>query len=171
MAVASMQIRLRPSARRMGRALGALGKDLTDFKPVFRRLLPVLAGDIENNLRQQGAPVGDRWAELSPSRIHQKQRKGLPMEALVASGALSAELSSPQRMQRSLTQSRLVVGPQSKLAYLHHFGGGRSNLPPRRFVAMSNSARRRVLRAMFEHNDRQVAAAKARIRAVGGSDS
>lgn len=169
--VAAVKFRLDPSARAMGRALGEAGREFSDFKPVFREILPHLVGGIARNFDERGAPIGKPWKQLSPSRLRQKKKAGLPLDALVAEGNLRAELQSVQKMRRALTKTRVVVGPKSALAYIHHFGGGRSNLPERAFIALSSSMRSVSLRLLRSYNDDRVKEVQAKLRAVGGSDS
>lgn len=169
--VASVRFKFDPSARGLGRALGEAGKEFSDFRPVFRDLLPHMVGGIASNFASHGAPLGQGWKQLSPNRLRQKRKAGLPLDALVASGNLRAELSNTAVMRRSLTKTRLVVGPRSALAYIHHFGGGRGKLPPRPFIALSSSMRAQALRLLRDYNTQQVERVMARLRAVGGSDS
>lgn len=168
MGVARFAIKMDPSPRRIGRALGEIGQGLADFRPVFRALLPLMVRGLVQNFEERGAPIGEKWADLSPSWAKRKASRGLSAQLLVARGTMLGELQSDGKMKRSITSRQLVVGPSKSLPYIHHFGAKRGNLPARRFIAWSPSMRDIARAHMEEYRDRLLAEASSRMRAAGG---
>ena len=153
MARPTFEIRINPSPKRLARAMGPeFKKEFSDYRDAWRELLPLWAKGLEDNVHSQGRNLGEAWAPLAPSTI--RRRSGRTPG--IATGRMVARLGSPTRAKRSLTKSRLRVGPREKYAHIFHFGAKSRGQPERRFLAVSSNMRSDGVRVMDKHVRRQL---------------
>lgn len=107
-------IGVHPSLKAFSRAFGVkIPKELNDWRPAWRRLLPFMARGIAQNIQGQGSPIGEKWADGSRDYELRKQREGYGRLELVRTGRTVAQLTSPSRAV-SLTKRSVSHGLRGK---------------------------------------------------------
>lgn len=127
---------------RIAGGLRSLGKESRDLRSVWKKLLPILAQELGAAVRSEGAAIGQRWPQLAADTLARKRRLGRGRAALIGTGRLLSQLTSPSRAKASLTKRRLKVGPRERYMFVMHYGSKRRGIPARPFVAWTMRGRR-----------------------------
>jgi hypothetical protein len=112
-----------PPLRRLAKALGEAGAELTDWKPAWLAFIPLLGPAMADSLRSRGAAIGESWPALSPAWAERKARLGRGRLIGFYTGRLASELASGVA-RKSVTKRRLRWGPKIARAYVFHHGKG-----------------------------------------------
>lgn len=131
-----MQVRIttNPDPRAMARVLRAIGHDMRDQRPAWRRLLPQVGASLGGNIKDQGSDLGVTWPPLSRVYARSRARRGKGRALLVLSGRLLAETLAGRGRSR-LTESGLDYGPS--LARGGILNAGSRRIPARPWLGIS----------------------------------
>ena len=140
------------------RRLVAAGSDLT---PVMAEIAEILAGVVEDAFASQADPAtGQKWADLSPTRIKQREESGSwPGRLLQVSGQLAASVDAQHGADFA------IVGSNKVYAGTMHFGAKKGefgttsrgapipwgDIPARPIFGLSPAGREDILEAAMRH--------------------
>ena len=115
------RFRTEPPFRKLAKALGDAGAELTDWRPAWRTFAPEIGPEMARTLDAQGAPLGESWPSSTPRWLARKAKRGGGRVAGVFTGRLRAELAS-NTARVSIGKRRLRWGPRLARAYVLNFG-------------------------------------------------
>lgn len=164
-----------PSLMKVAKVLEGSPRRFSDFRPAWQQLLPFLAEGLEQNLKSGGDSLGARFPELATSTAAFRQRIGLGTQILIRRGDLLSNVANPSSAKRQLTRSMLRVGPSAELGrypFVLHYGspsagkGGRSRIPARPYIHLSESMRTVSLNVVNAHAIRMLGELAEELRAL-----
>lgn len=168
--VATFELVFESDPQQVADTLRELAAAASDWRPVWRTVLPFLALDLEQAITSEGGSIGEGWERLAPNTIERRRRKGQGYAMLHATGKLLASMKG-DRAKRKLTKSALVVGPPSSLAKYaaaQNFGVKSKNIVARRFIKWRTQAENHVISAAQAHIESLVAHFEPRLVGVVG---
>lgn len=149
-----------PSPLAMAKVIGGLGKEFSDWRPAWRRLVPHLAAGIRQNIDSRGSTLSRPWPATHPRYAQRKARRGFGRIDLVLSGKLVAEATSPNSVV-SMTPRRVSFGTQLPYARAVQFGKGKKS--GRSFMGWNSRMLQHAREIMNDHAATLIARASDRI--------
>lgn len=135
-------MRIDPSPGSLSKIAGGLGKDLSNYRPAWRLIAPIIAAGIARNIQSRGGALGETWPRENRNYQRRKAREGKGRVELVVSGKLLADMTTLAGIQ-SMTAKRLVFGTKQKYARAVNFGfatdRGKTQIRPRKFAGWNDS--------------------------------
>lgn len=161
--VGEFKVTVNPSMKALARIIKNLGPKYKDWRPAWRKVLPIMASEMANNLRSEGAPIGARWTPLKQATLERKMREGLTSAALVASSLLLNTISSKTKGRRSLTRSKVSFGPNKLYQLIQQFGVRSRGVKGRRYMGLTTHLIEQTMLAMNNHSANLLAQASREI--------
>lgn len=110
-----------------------LRRRITDFRPVFPRILGTLRGFFVRRFASEGAyPDGNRWQALTDSYAARKEAKFPGRKILARTGLLRESLTRKNARYRTQEVRKTVVRFGTRVPYAVFHQEGTSNRVPRR---------------------------------------
>lgn len=149
-----------PSPVALSKILGGLGPEFRDWRPAWRRLVPVIASGIAENISSRGASIGVPWAPVDARYARRKASEGKGRLDLFVTGWLIDDVTSPDSVV-ALTPRRLSFGTQTNpYARAVNFAGRK------RFMGWNQRMEIGAALIMDDHARALIAKASARIAAL-----
>lgn len=111
----------RPPFRRLAKAIGEAGAELTDWRPAWRAFAPTIGPEMARNLDARGGPLGETWPATTKRWLARKAARGGGRTDGVFTGRLRSELQA-NTARVSIGKRRLRWGPRLARAYVLNFG-------------------------------------------------
>lgn len=127
--------------------VGGIADRAEDLRPAMRKVRDLMVEGHVKNFESQGSFLGQPWPNLSAQTVERKARQGLPLEPMVATGALLRALSGGTGRRTGATKTSARAGVSQFYARFHLAGASgarRGDLPPRPLVGMNAAQRAEV---------------------------
>lgn len=139
----AFKVEVDPSPAMIAKAYRGIGKEFSDWRPAWQRLIPELQKGIRRNLSTKGGALGTQWKPNDPAYETRPAKRGKAQ--LVLTGELMTAFTGLSAVQE-IGKSRLVFG-SDEVAHARSTnfgtGSGGTRKPRRMFFAwnkqMSNS--------------------------------
>lgn len=170
----AIEVIVTPGPKAMGKAFEALADRLTNYRPVWAKVTPLIVENLRQNVVQQGAPLGERWKPLTQSTLERKgrwrkrtgrrsnrigpDRRDFGAVAPPLVGRSGALLRGVTRPKVRLGEYQLLIWPGNRrYFFVQHFGSPTHKMPARPFIAMSRATTRSARVMIEEYVRREVA--------------
>lgn len=136
-----VEIETTPDLKALAKNIRKISRGLTDWRPVWRLLLPDMIRMSTGHFKSGGASTGKRWP---PSKRPGKA-------TMILSGALVGAMGSKSNALRFLTRKAVGIAPDvGRYPFMLHYGakkagrGGRGGYPPRPFLVWDDATTRKA---------------------------
>jgi len=127
---------IKEAAKRMRK----VSREILDFKPAFRQMLPFMQEGLEDNIKSQGSTIAENWPPLSKKTLERKSRQGSNKAALILSGELLRTIKS-QKGIRYLDKKGVCIAPPTEMKYPYMLNYGAAPYKGRRGQNLGYPAR------------------------------
>ena len=117
-----------------------VSREILDFKPAFRRMVPFMQEGLEDNIKSRGSLIGENWPALSQKTLERKNRSSSNKAALVLSGELLRTIKS-QKGIRYLDKKGVCIAPPTEMKYPYMLNFGADSYRGRRGQKLGYPAR------------------------------
>lgn len=170
----AIEVIVTPGPKALGKAFESLADRLTNYRPVWAKVTPLIVEGMRQNVEQQGAPLGRKWRPLTQSTIERKgrwrkntkrrsnrigpDRRDFGSVSPPLVGRSGALLRGVTRPKVRLGEYQLLVWPGNKrYFFVQHFGSPTHKMPARPYIAMSRATSRSARVMIEEFVRREVA--------------
>jgi phage virion morphogenesis protein len=126
-------------------AFNRLIKNIDDTSPALRDIGEYLTESTQQRFEDMETPDGEKWEELAPGTIINKQKTGQSDKILRGYGPLSDLLSY------QLGNDQLQFGSNMEYAASMHFGRDSGNIPAREFLGFSEQDEDEILAIFHQY--------------------
>jgi phage gpG-like protein len=137
--------------RTIQRRLLRVSQRAVDGREAFRAIAGIFRRAVTLQFRTEGSYGGERWQDLQPSTLEQKQREDLDERILRATGALYDSLTDEGDTHhiQHITKKEMRWGSDLPYGIYHQKGAPRGHLPERPIIRLRESDKRAVQRSLF----------------------
>ena len=148
----AFKVEVDPSPAAIARAYRGIGKEFSDWRPAWQKLVPQLQKGIRQNFATQGGALGSRWKPNDPAYDVRPKKQGKAQ--LVLTGEMMQAFTGRQTVQE-MGKGRLVFGsdeiPQARSTNFGRGGINDRTSPKRMFFAWSKQMSNSMLGILDDH--------------------
>lgn len=141
-----------PSPEQVQAAIKQLGKDLTDWRPAWVQIAPIIRSGIVDTIKGRGSPIGASWPGHERKYLRRKLKQGFSRAELYRTGRLVASILS--EAGATMTKLALKVGTSLPYARAMQFGytrtGAKGGIGKRPFMGLTPAMRDRSAQYMSQ---------------------
>ena len=145
-----------PSPAQLARYAGAVGTPLSDWRPVFVRLVPIFQGEFRANFASKGARLEKPWDPLKKTYARRKAKSGRGSSIAVLTGETRDQLTGPPM---KMTKTTLIMGVDTPQGRVLQYGSRKQNTGARTIIGWTQRMKDAALEAI--QRESQIRYAKA----------
>lgn len=141
---------------------------LKDWRPAWRKILPVMSSGLSGVIRSGRGPGGETWAAQNQTYVKRKSAKGFGRTDLVRTGAMLSQIQSQSNGKIRLGPKSVSFGTDKPYARAVNFGV-RGKIGSRLFMGWTTGMREEAVRVYEERTREILASVIMEAKASGGA--